>query len=216
MRHTIWLKYAFRMAAIAALLVVGSGPRVAAAGGGLLGLDHEWSLDNRGIWARKYQTALEYGVVGIEAGGALLLGNDNRLGHTLWQSADASLLSAVAAQSLKYAFSRARPTQGNNPDAWFRGGCCQSFPSGEVTLQAAFVTPLIFQYAGEQPWVWSLEALPLYDSMARLKSQAHWQSDVIAGWALGTGFGYLSTRFRIPLLVRVLPGVVTVGFYTRL
>jgi hypothetical protein len=104
---------------------------------------------------------LEFGVVAFEAGGALWLGDDNRLGHTLWQSSDATLLSAIAAQGLKYAFSRARPTQGNNPDAWFKGGCCQSFPSGEVTLQAAFVTPLILQYAKERPWAWSLEALPL-------------------------------------------------------
>ena len=204
------------MAALVALLLFGSGPRVAAAGGGLFGLDHEWALDDRGIWSRNYQTTLEFGVVAFEAGGALWLGNDDRLGHTLWQGADATLLSAIAAQGLKYAFSRARPTQGDNPDAWFRGGCCESFPSGEVTLQAAFVTPIILQYAEQQPWAWSLEALPLYDSVARLKSQAHWQSDVIAGWGLGTGFGYLSTRFRIPLLVRVLPGGMTVGLYTHL
>jgi undecaprenyl-diphosphatase len=204
------------MAALVALLVIAAGPRLAAAGGGLLGLDHEWSLDERGIWSRNYQMTLEYGAAAIAAGGALWLGNDDRLGHTLWQSADASLLSAIAAQGLKYAFSRARPTQGNNPDAWFRGGCCQSFPSGEVTLQAAFVTPIVLQYAEQRPWVWGLEALPLYDSIARLKSQAHWQSDVLAGWALGSGFGYVFTRFRIPLLVRLLPGGMTVGLYTHL
>ena len=82
------------------LLLMGADPRIAAAGGGLFGIDHEWSLDDRGIWARKYQMALEYGVVGFEAGGALWLGDDSRLGHTLWQSADASLLSAIDRKSV--------------------------------------------------------------------------------------------------------------------
>jgi hypothetical protein len=41
-------------------------------------------------------------------------------------------------------------------------------------------------------------------------------SDVIAGWALGSGFGYFSARFRVPLLMRVLPGGMTVGLYTHL
>lgn len=197
------------------LLLVSLLPEIASGGGGPLGIDHEWALDQSGIWARKYQTGLEFGVVAFELGGALWFGNDNRFGHTLWQSADASALSAVAAQALKYVFSRARPDQGNNPDAWFRGGCCQSFPSGEVTLQAAFVTPLILNYRKQDPWVWTLEALPLYDSVARIKSHAHWQTDVIAGWALGSGIGYWSTTLRIPLIVRVLPGGATVGISTR-
>ena len=87
---------------------------------------------------------------------------------------------------MKYAFSRARPYQGNNPNAWFKGSGNQSFPSGEVTLQASFVTPFIANYGRQDPWIWALEALPVYDAFARLKSQAHWQTDVIAGWALGT------------------------------
>jgi undecaprenyl-diphosphatase len=102
----------------------------------------------------------------------LWFGNDNELGHTLWQTVDSSVISGVGAQLLKYGFGRARPSQGDNPNAWFKGSHYQSFPSGEVTLQASFVTPFIANYARQNPWVWSLEILPAYDAVARLKSQA--------------------------------------------
>jgi membrane-associated phospholipid phosphatase len=187
----------------------------ARAGGGPLGIDHEWARDERGIWGRNYQTGLQYGVVAVEVGGALWLGNDNELGHTFWQTMDASAISAVGAQLLKYAFSRARPTRANDPNKWFQGRCCQSFPSGEVTLQASFVTPFIVNYAKRDPWVWALEALPIYDSIARLKSQAHWQTDVIAGWALGTAVGYWSTTRKTPITVQILPGGLSVGLQKR-
>lgn len=184
---------------------------VVAQAGGPFGIDHEFALDQNGIWARKYQTGLEFGVIAVEAGGALWFGNDNELGHSLWQTLDSSIISGVAAEIMKKSFSRARPDQGNDPNAWFRGHCCESFPSGEVTLQASFVTPLIVNYARQNPWVWALEILPVYDAFARMKSQAHWQSDVIAGWALGTGIGYWTTRWKTPLTVRVLPGGVSIG-----
>jgi membrane-associated phospholipid phosphatase len=185
------------------------------AGGGPLGIDHEWSLDQSGIWARKDQLDLAYGVVAVEVVGALWLGNDNELGHTFWQTMEASAISGIAAEILKYAFSRARPYQGGNPNKWFQGSCCQSFPSGEVTLQASFVTPFIANYARNDPWVWSLEALPIYDGIARLKSQAHWQTDVIAGWALGSAVGYWSTTRDTPFLVQILPHGLSVGFSKR-
>lgn len=200
-------------ALVLAITLLGAG--TAQAAGGPLGIDHEWRLDEDGIWSRRYQTALEVGVVAVAAGGALYYGNDDRLGHTLFQSFDAELISGVAAQGLKRIFSRARPEQGNDPNAWFQGNCCKSFPSGEVTLQASFVTPLILQYHREHPWVWALELLPLYDGIARMKSQAHWQTDVIAGWALGTGIGYWSSTFKTPLTVQVLPHGMTVGFSRR-
>ncbi|HUI62930.1 MAG TPA: phosphatase PAP2 family protein [Steroidobacteraceae bacterium] len=188
---------------------------VLACGNAWAGIDHEWTLDESGIWARRYQTGLEYGVIAVEIGGALWLGNDTEIGHTFWQTLDASTVSAVAAFALKRSFSRARPDQGDNPNAWFKGGCCESFPSGEVTLQASFVTPFIVDYAPQHPWVWALELLPLYDSVARLKSQAHWQTDVLAGWALGSAAGYWAARRAIPLSVEVLPRGLTIGFYKR-
>jgi hypothetical protein len=183
--------------------------------GGPFGIDHELTLDQSGIWARKYQTALETSVVAFEVAGSLWFGNDNELGHTLWQTVDSSVISGVGAQLLKYGFGRARPSQGNDPNAWFKGSHYQSFPSGEVTLQASFVTPFIANYARENPWIWSLEVLPLYDAIARMKSQAHWQSDVIAGWALGSAVGYWATTRDTPLSVQILPGGLSVGFSKR-
>jgi membrane-associated phospholipid phosphatase len=179
------------------------------------GIDHEVAFDQSGIWARKYQTGLESGVVAVEVVGALWFGNDDKLGHTFWQTIDSSVISGVAALILKKATGRARPSQGNDPNAWFKGSCCESFPSGEVTLQASFVTPFIVDYAHEHPWIWALEILPVYDAAARLKSHAHWQTDVIAGWVLGSGVGYWSAQRQIPLSVKLLPGGLSVGLYKR-
>jgi PAP2 superfamily protein len=185
------------------------------AGAGPFGIDHELSLDQSGLWARKYQTGLEYGVVAVEVAGSLWFGNDTELGHTFWQTIDASAISGIGAALLKNGFGRPRPYQNDNPDKWFRGKGYSSFPSGEVTLQASFVTPFIANYARENPWIWSLEILPVYDAFARLKSQAHWQSDVIAGWALGTAVGYWSTTRSTPFSVQILPRGMSIGYYKR-
>lgn len=203
-----------RLGLLSLLAVLGCAcaiPKVATAAGGPFGIDHEWALDESGIWSRGVQNALEYGVVATEGIGALWLGNDDAVGHVFWQTIDSSAMSAIVAEGMKVAFSRARPYQANNPNLWFQGGCCRSFPSGEVTLQAAFVSPFIVNYAPEHPWIWALEALPIYDGIARLKSQAHWQSDVLVGWVLGSSFGYLSTTYKTPLVVRILPRGMTVG-----
>jgi hypothetical protein len=189
--------------------------RHAEAGGGPFGIDHELPLDQSGIWARKYQNGLEAGVIALEVAGSLWFGNENKLGHTLWQTVDASVISAAGAELLKYGFSRARPNQGDNPNLWFKGHGYESFPSGEVTLQASFVTPFIANYARQNPWIWTLEILPVYDAFARMKSQAHWQSDVIAGWALGSAVGYWSSTRTTPISVQILPRGLSVGFYKR-
>jgi hypothetical protein len=185
------------------------------AGGGPLGIDHEWSLDQNGIWAREYQKGLEIGVIAFEVGGAVWLGNDSKLGNSLWQSIDSTVVSGVAAQLMKLTFSRARPDQGNDPNSWFQGRCCESFPSGEVTLQASFVTPLIVNYHKDAGWIWALELLPLYDGIARMKSQAHWQTDILAGWALGSAAGVWSASRETPISVRVLPHGLSVGISKR-
>jgi len=182
--------------------------------GNLLGIDHRLNNDNSGIWKRSHQLDLEYGVVLTEIGGALWLGGENRLGRTFWQSIDATTFSAMTVQVLKYSFSRARPSQTSSPNQWFQGSCCQSFPSGEVTLQASFVTPFILEYNQDHPWVWSLEALPLYDAIARMKTQGHWQTDVLSAWALGTAFGIFAHNRDTPFFLSVMPHGVMVGWHT--
>lgn len=191
-------------------LLLAAAP-AAFAGGGPFGIDHEWSYDNRGIWARPKQEVLEYGMIAFEVGGALWEGGDSRFGHTLWQSVDSSLASGIVALGLKYATSRVRPIDsGGDPNLWFKGHGNESFPSGEVTLVSSGITPLVLEYRHDDPWVYALELLPLYDGIARMKVQAHWQSDVLAGFALGTGFGWLMHSHEgTPYVLSVLPH----GFY---
>jgi undecaprenyl-diphosphatase len=195
------------------LMMMLTASHCAIGGSGFLGIDHEWAYDNSGVWARHYQLDLEYAVLATETVGALWLGEDDPLGHELWQSIDSTAVSSIAAQVMKYAFSRARPYQKEGPNKWFQGSCCQSFPSGEVTLQAAFVTPIVLDEAGRgHPWIWALELLPIYDGIGRLKQRAHWQSDVLAGWALGSAAGYWSSHRETALSVEILPRGLSVGW----
>jgi undecaprenyl-diphosphatase len=193
-------------------LALGLAALGAHAGGGPLGIDSVLKYNQSGIWSRSNQQALMYGVIIFEVAGAVWLGNDDEFGHTLWQTIDASVASAVASQVLKETTGRPRPRSGEGPDAWFKGSGNNSFPSGEVALQASFVTPIIINYAARNPWVWALEILPLYDGYARMKGQAHWQTDVLTGWALGTATGYLATQYETPFFVRILPHGLTVGY----
>jgi undecaprenyl-diphosphatase len=202
-----------QLIALAAALLGWAVALPAGAGGGPLGIDHTWALDTSGVWSQTVQDVVEYGAVAAALGGGIYYGRGDSLGQTFWQSVDATAISAASAEILKFAFSRARPNQGNDPDRWFQGSCCGSFPSGEVTLTTSVVTPLVVEYARAHPWVFSLEAAPLYIALARLKNQAHWQTDVIAGWALGSGVGYLSTQREVPISVQILPRGLTVGIY---
>jgi undecaprenyl-diphosphatase len=186
----------------------------AQAGSGLLGLDHLVPLDDRGIWARRNQELLFVGMVAGEAAGALWEGGDTRLGRTLWKSIDSTLLSGVAVEALKLGFSRSRPNQSPDPNRWFQGGGNVSFPSGEVTITSAIVTPLVLEYRQDHPSVYALELLPLYDAVARVKVHGHWQSDVIAGFALGTTVGYfINRRTETPWVLNLMPRGVYVGLH---
>ena len=55
-------------------------------------------------------------------------------------------------------------------------------------------------------------SLPLYDAIARMKTHGHWQSDVLVGAAIGTGFGIYAARRDAPIVVGWLPGGISVGF----
>jgi undecaprenyl-diphosphatase len=168
-----------------------------------------------GIWARSDQLYLEYATLATVIGGALWEGGEGRLGNTYWRAFDSSVAGAIASTALKYTFTRSRPSQTDNPDEWFQGKGHYSFPSGEVTFISAAVTPFVLEYGDEQPAVYALELLPAYDAVARVRIGAHWQTDVLAGFALGTGTGYLAYQRDSPFILEALPHGFMVGLKAR-
>ena len=182
------------------------------AGGGPLGIDKVVTFDQSGIWSRHNQVLLESLTFLTIAGGALWEGGESRLGKTYWQAVDSVVLSTALSTAGKYAFERSRPSQSSNPDLWRQGNGHYSFPSGEVTFIASAITPFVIEYGRDNPWVYALELLPAYDGIARVKSRAHWQTDVLAGWALGTATGYYASTRSSPFMLSVMPRAVHVGF----
>jgi len=175
------------------------------------GIDHLVEYDNSGVWKRSNQQALMYTLIGGEIAGALWLGGDDRLGNTFWRAIDSSALGAVSSEAMKHIFTRSRPDQSPDPNLWFQGGGHYSFPSGEVTAVTAIATPFVLEYGREHPAVYALELLPAYDAIARVKVHAHWQTDVVAGFALGSGTGYLAHARDSPVVLGVLPHGLTVA-----
>ena len=187
----------------------------AAQAGGPLGIDHRVTYDDHGIWARSYQLDLMYAMLATEAGIALWEGGDTRLGKTAWQSIDTTAIAGVAALLMKKGFSRERPHTTDDPSHWFSGGGNESFPSGEVTVITSVVTPFVLEYGNDHPAVYALELLPLYDSIARVKTWGHWQTDVIAGFALASTVGYFMHEREMPLTLSIMPHGIQVGLSKR-
>lgn len=188
----------------------------ACAGDGPLGIDHRLPLDQSGIWARSKQQAVQNVSALAVVGGALWEGADTRLGRAFWKATESMVIADTTAEAIKVLTRRPRPEQINDPNLWFhQGGSYRSFPSGEVTHISAIVTPFIVEYGRDAPAVWGLAALPLYVGAARLKSQAHWQTDVLAGMALGAGVGYYESTRQSAWSVGFLPRGLTVGLRHR-
>ena len=195
-----------------AMLAAGSR---AFAAGGPLGIDHRLPYDDSGIWGKAHQNQVLGLTLLLTAGGALWEGDQNRFGHTLWQASDAVMLTAAGSLLLKDTFQRTRPEDSSNPNLWFQGFGNTSFPSGHVALSAAAITPVVLEYGRRNPWVYALEAIPLYLAVGRVKTREHWQSDVLAAWALGTGLGWYAHSRKVPLLIEILPHGFAVGLHAQ-
>ena len=213
--HSGFLKH-HHFVALVVLVTCGSLiPQVALAGGGLFGIDHPIALDNSGIWARNNQQILIAATIATVIGGSFALGDHDKLGDTFWRSLDSMALSAALSQGGKWVFQRERPSQTDNPNEFFKGTQYQSFPSGEVSAIAGAVTPFVVNYGHDDPAVYALELLPLYDAIARVKVRGHWQSDVLVGWGIGTATGIWAAHRESPLILGWLPGGFQVGFVHR-
>jgi membrane-associated phospholipid phosphatase len=197
------------------LLLALSVPIFAWADERFFGIDHRINRDDTGMWSRSNQVALQTGSIVVVLGGALWEGTDSRLGKTFWQATDAMAATAVLSNTAKIFFRRERPVEGNDSDEWFASKENRSFPSAEVAHITSVITPFIIEYQKDSPEVWGLTVLPIYCGIARMKSQAHWQSDVLAGAALGAGVGYYFAKYKSPFFVELVPHGVTVGIRKR-
>lgn len=203
-------RVSLRQPGLALLLALAAGP-CAAQSCGWSRIDHVVNYDASGLWNPTVYRGALVGLTVAGMGGALWEGSQTRFGRTMWQGVDAQLIAGVTAQVGKVVFTRARPDDGANPCLWFQGGSNQSFPSLESAVAAALVTPYMIEYGAESPATYALLLLPLYVGAGRIKSQAHWQSDVLAGWAIGGLSGWLSHSLETPIMIRLLPGGFEVG-----
>ncbi|MDE1977189.1 MAG: phosphatase PAP2 family protein [Elusimicrobia bacterium] len=207
------MKGAWTTGLLAFALAAGAGHSAAAAG--MSFIDRRVHEDTSGVWAAAKSPDFPAGLTAAAALGAFWEGGNNRLGKTLWQCLDADALSGVTTQALKLTFQRERPTQTSDPNEWFKGPHSQSFPSGDVSTVTSLVTPLILEYHDDHPSVYALTALPIFDMAARMKAHAHWQSDVLAGAAVGAISGYLVRKLKTPFILSIMPNGVAAGLRYR-
>lgn len=98
---------------------------------------------------------------------------------------EAGVLTAASTTLFKLAIGRERPHETLQVDSWFASG--DSFPSGHASL--AFAMGTVFAESGSDRYRWIRRTLGYgaagLTSYWRLKGNAHWTSDVVAGAALG-------------------------------
>jgi undecaprenyl-diphosphatase len=208
------------MRALIRLIVLGTVVAVnavpaAAQDCGLSRIDHRINYDASGIWNPDVYRGLVGALTIAQIGGAVWEGAETRFGKTMWQGIDSEIISGTAAAVGKYAFGRVRPATENNPCLWFQGGSSRSFPSGEAAVAAGLVTPYILEYGSEYPATYLLALLPVYVGAGRIKNQAHWQTDVLAGWAVGGLSGWYAHSRDVPILIELLPHGVAVGWHSQ-
>lgn len=133
-----------------------------------------------------------------QEGGLILLGATWAGGHAFHKPGivaasqdglEAALLAAgVVTPLLKAVTGRSRPRQGDGSNSFHPFGGSESFPSGEVT--EAFAIASAVSAHSHHRWldgtVWTLAGLTAWE---RMRLDAHWTSDVVAGALIGTAVG---------------------------
>jgi len=132
----------------------------------------------------------------------LIMGNDSRLGNTVWKSIDSMLLGGIATEALKKTFGRVRPESSHEyENQWFQDGN-NSFPSGHVSSMSSIVSPFIYEYAEEEPLVHLLWLFPVHQALGRYNDKRHYASDVTVGFLLGALTGYIAHKQETPFMLK--------------
>ena len=127
-------------------------------------------------------------------GAALLLGtmgwaaftNDADGKTEAWTMQEAAILSTATVYPLKYIVRRQGPDQTSNANEWFKSGG-STFPSEHTA--AAFAIGTVLAESGNDDYRWVRRVLGygagIGTAFLRLKHNAHWLSDTVAGSAIG-------------------------------
>ena len=114
-----------------------------------------------------------------------ILTNDKGGYQEGWAMVEAAGLSGITGYALKFAAGRETPDQTTNSNQWEKSG--NSFPSLHST--AAFAVGTVLAESGNDEYRWLRRllgyGLGVATSYERLKHNAHWLSDTVAGAALG-------------------------------
>ena len=117
-------------------------------------------------------------------GYATLIGSHAGEGEA-WNMLESGGLSLVNAYALKYIFRRPGPADTTDPNHWFSGG--SSFPSEHTT--AAFAVGTVLAESGNPKFRWLRRTIGygvgFGTAYLRMRHNAHWLSDTVAGAALG-------------------------------
>src|SRR6516225_8494510 len=132
------------------------------------------------------QDALPSVAIFLGTWGFAALTNDPSGHREAWSMFEAATLSTVNTYALKYIIRREGPYQTSDPNEWFKSGG-KSFPSEHAT--ASFAIGTVLAEAGSDDYRWLRRVLGyglgIGTSYLRLKHNAHWLSDTVAGGALG-------------------------------
>lgn len=131
----------------------------------------------------------DYVPIAVAIGGTWLYSNivDSGPGHhEAWNMVEAAGLSVTTSFVLKFATGRERPNQTDDPNRWRKGG--SSFPSIHAT--AAFAVGAVLAESGNDDHrimrrFLGYGAIAGFTAFQRLKHNAHWLSDDVAGAAIG-------------------------------
>lgn len=135
-------------------------------------------------------------LAGFYAGGAAAK-DDKARGVALDGLSASIIASVIVTPTMKIIFGRSRPNQDLGPYDFhpFHGGA--SFPSGHVTQAFAVASVIATEY--KQPWVQVVCYVPAtLVGYARMRHDAHWGSDVVAGALIGYGVGQAVARLNLP------------------